>query len=607
MKSHNELLVLATEILKDFQSLATYGSLRRDAETIASRVKDEGLSFLTITLPNFGDDFFRSLELGYVDSTYFRSYKKYGRIPAFLQGIVSLVFDWSTGELLNEPDIAAIKHVRQLAYMFKKVKMPCTKERNIRAIKKFIQDEADLEEKISYENCYKFSNVCRLLWDPFVYNIDFSSVFAGDIDVCRHGPGATAEGCTSNGKFACGTYHDRLEQFFPYLGTYQSIGAFQGREFQDVTFVPRSQEQPVKVTLVPKTLKTPRIIAIEPACMQYAQQGLSSIIRKMIDTNPLSRGHINFDDQRVNQRLALSSSANRKFATLDLSSASDRVPYELALSMFAANDELQQALDAARSWRAKLPSGDVITLKKFASMGSAVCFPVEAMYFYTICVMAQLEDRRLPVTYDNIKRVCRDVYVYGDDIIIPTRTVATTISELQKYHCKVGADKSFWKSYFRESCGVDAYYGIDVTPIYIRSTCPDGGVDKAGSEIISWTKTSNLLYKSGYWRAADYMSSLVETRIKTRLPIVHENSPALGKTSFQRMVSIHRWGKRYHRPEIRALVAEAVYQKDKIDNYHALTKSLSLCGLNVSTDKKRLQRSARHGTARLRYQWVAAL
>ncbi len=41
----------------------------RDLETIRSRVKHQGVSFLTITLPNSYKDFERSVEVGYIDST----------------------------------------------------------------------------------------------------------------------------------------------------------------------------------------------------------------------------------------------------------------------------------------------------------------------------------------------------------------------------------------------------------------------------------------------------------------------------------------------------------------------------------------------------------
>jgi len=36
----------------------------RDLEAVRSRIKDEGISFLTITLPDFCKDFERSVEVG---------------------------------------------------------------------------------------------------------------------------------------------------------------------------------------------------------------------------------------------------------------------------------------------------------------------------------------------------------------------------------------------------------------------------------------------------------------------------------------------------------------------------------------------------------------
>jgi hypothetical protein len=147
---------------------------------------------------------------------------------------------------------------------------------------------------------------------------------------------------------------------------------------EDVTFDTPELEQPVKVVLVPKTLKGPRVIAEEPCCMQYVQQGIRDVLYDLLENkNRFTSGHINFRDQTVNQSLALASSSDGRLATIDLSDASDRVPYDLALLMFQSNPEVMEAIDSCRSLRAVLPSGQVIgPLRKFASMGSALCFPV---------------------------------------------------------------------------------------------------------------------------------------------------------------------------------------------------------------------------------------
>ena len=95
MKSHvSELLELATIIYIDGVAKCTDVSLDiRDLDTLRSRTEHEGLSFLTITLPDFGKDFDRSLSEGQIEPTFFRSFRKNGGIPAFLQGILVHVFE----------------------------------------------------------------------------------------------------------------------------------------------------------------------------------------------------------------------------------------------------------------------------------------------------------------------------------------------------------------------------------------------------------------------------------------------------------------------------------------------------------------------------------
>lgn len=95
MKSHeSELLEVAFCVYKDAVAKCTDVTLDvRDLLTLKSRFEDEGLSFLTITLPTFGKDFDLSLAQGGIDSTLFRSFKKRAKAPAFLQGFFSHIFD----------------------------------------------------------------------------------------------------------------------------------------------------------------------------------------------------------------------------------------------------------------------------------------------------------------------------------------------------------------------------------------------------------------------------------------------------------------------------------------------------------------------------------
>jgi len=64
-----------------------------------------------------------------------------------------------------------------------------------------------------------------------------------------------------------------------------------------------------------------------------------------------------------------------------------------------------------------------------------------------------------------------DFLVYGDDIIVPTSVVDELVKLLGFLGFEVNTEKSFSDPdlRFRESCGLDAYNGVDVTPVYVRS------------------------------------------------------------------------------------------------------------------------------------------
>jgi hypothetical protein len=611
----------------------------RDLETMRSRVENEGLSFLTITLPQFAKDFERSLANGHIDPTTFRSFAKVGAIPAFLQGMLGLIFDRDTGRILHEKqplksgvasrDIPPlVDSVRQICCAFKKLEVECTPARTYKSLQSFIEIEQSFQEfSLSPQDVDDFRRVTAVLWAPLVSHIRLSDCNP------KHGPGATAEHAAGNSKYVWKYWHERLEPFFPIIGNGYPLGLPpDSGELEEVTFIPAELEQPVRVTPVPKTLKGPRIIAIEPCCMQFVQQGIRDQLYKLLESDRLAAGHVNFRDQSVNQRLAIESSVSGQLATIDLSDASDRVPRDLALEMFRFNPDIRDAIEACRSTRAEMPDGTVIgPLGKFASMGSALCFPVEAMYFYTICVLALLKERNLPITFRNCQKVSGELYVYGDDIICPSTNAIAVLDYLQKYNCKVNSAKSFWTGKFRESCGVDAYDGELVTPVYLHHPRPKNG--RQCREIVSWTATANLFYKKGYWHTATLMFSILE-RIIGPMPYVSDTSSALGRKSYlgyeSHFQNIGRWNSELHRIEVLAMVPEPVYRVDRLEDYGALSKSLSCVSardnksrsggesessLSISADRQgrliysrslRLERFALHGAVALKRRWVPA-
>jgi hypothetical protein len=548
--------------------------------------------------------------------------------------MLSRIFDQETGRINDEiteyPLYASIvSAVRQICLAFKKIKLPCTPEREKMAVEGFIANELSFQEfSLSDEARSRFSNVAFVLWNRVLRGLRV------DMLSPRHGPGQTAERRSGNRKYVWQRWHERLEPFFPFAGSAYSpsVGEMctQHWVLNYCSFTPAEEEQPVRVVLVPKTLKGPRVIAIEPCCMQYVQQAVRNELYRRFESTYPFKGHVNFSDQGINQALAMASSIDGRLATIDLSDASDRVPLDLAMEMFRSNPDLHDLILACRSTRAELPgTGEILFLNKFASMGSALCFPVEAMYFYTICVIALLESRNLPVSRKNVVKCASEIFVYGDDILVPVPEAASVLDHLQMYNCKVNTSKTFYSGKFRESCGVDAYAGYMVTPVYLGTAPPENR--QQASRLISWIATANQFAKNGYQRVAHVLFEKVEGLLG-QLPPVDENSPVLGRISSWYPCKLRkRWNKVLQRMEVNVWTPRPVYRTDVLSGYAALMKCLirlegridpaaswegfsfnmqddtqAFTSLVSSLDVKHLERSALHGEVAINRRWVPA-
>jgi len=548
------------------------------------RVKDEGESFLTITLPNFCSDFERSLETGLVVPGYFLGFKKVKSLPAFMQGLMELVFDKVSGELLPKPSSEAILCIRQVCLMFKKLQKPCSPERVSKAYDKFVECEYEVRvgnETVSTRDRSDFRALSSLLWTKVLGKLD------GDL-ACyslmpRHGPGATAERISGNQKYNLHSWHGRLEVTFPVveygIPSYSALG-----ELSSIDFIEPGAEPPVRVITVPKTLKTPRIIAIEPVCMQYTQQAVSRELMYLMEHHPLTSGHINFSNQKVNRDLAFQSSISGCFATLDLSEASDRVSALLVSDMLNDLPLVREAIFACRTTSAAV-EGEILPLNKFASMGSALCFPIESMVFYTILILGEIRRLNLPISMRSIELARSTAFVYGDDLIVPSDAASHTCSILKAFGLKVNTKKSFWTGKFRESCGMDAYDGIDVTPVYVRNMLPTGMHDV--SLAVSAVAAANHFYSKGWWQTAQLIRDWVED-ILGPLPYVADTASCLGWRSVRYGHSVQGWDSYLHTPLVKSYVLKTQQLQDPLDGYPALMKfflqgPIRSMGMNLDT------------------------
>jgi len=576
----------------------------RDIITVTARVKDEGYSFLTITLPSFEKDLLKSLDQGWVGSDQFSGFHRSGGLPAFLQGFLCRIFDSVSGVLLPEPCIDSIFAVRQLTGVFGKLGLECTKQRTDEAMQGYVQCESDVASADRRWGDYT----------PFQsLRTSFAMLFGDSIDrlnrdlresrydrfVPKHGPGATADRLVGNQKFNQSVWHSRLEEVFP-VGEFIIPNWRHYLSLERIDIREPGKEQPVRVISVPKTLKAPRIIAIEPTCMQYTQQAILAALRASMEEDKFLHGWITLDDQTPNQRMALEGSFGGKLATIDLSEASDRVSNQLVRFLLAPWPDFNQAVDACRSRSADVPDHGVIRLAKFASMGSALTFPIETMVFLAIC-FDRLRASNTHLRAPDLKRLgARVLRAYGDDLIVPTSIVRDVISDLETLGLKVNANKTFYKGSFRESCGKDYYAGADVSIVRCRSVFPTSHRD--ANEVAAMVSFRNQLYYAGCWTTCQWLDKKI-TKILGVFPLLATTSPGLGRHSHLPL-SVYPGTVRgpYQRLEVKALILRAPVPVNGISGLSALMKCLVTDYLNP--DEKHLERSGRPKSLSTKLRWV---
>jgi len=260
-----------------------------------------------------------------------------------------------------------------------------------------------------------------------------------------------------------------------------------------------------RVILVPKDSRGPRLISCEPLEFQWVQQGLGASLVSLVESHPLTRCNVHFTDQSCNQIGALYGSRRGRYATLDLKDASDRVTVGLVRLLFPKH--ISDVLMDCRTLATVLPDGTILKLKKFAPMGSALCFPVLALTIWAIVNACSTDaDAR------------ESILVYGDDVIIRADETANVITQLESFGLKVNRDKSCYLGFFRESCGVDAYLGTNVTPVRLKNCWTSR---PCADTYMSYLNFSNNLYKKGFPITSDLIARMLYS-VYTDIPSVDE-------------------------------------------------------------------------------------
>ncbi len=530
----------------------------RDILTLRSRYRDEGLPFITITLPRLDDLLLAGLRDGVLPTVV--GWRARCAYPEFLRDLWAGIFE-RDGVLRDSPSVNAIRWLRQISRTFKKVFEVCSADRVEASIEKWVGLDASLPSRSDIKSSLD-------PYAPMVAQILFGSVIGSAISSPlkgRHGPGAVSERFGANSRWdfkSISVSADSLIGSESFRPSWESLSQRP----------PSFGIVPARLEAVPKTAEKPRLICIEASYNQFMQQALMHNLR-----DGLERAHsvCSFIDQTTNREMALESSVSGRFATIDLSDASDRVSLPLVEELFGFNPAFLRYLRLSRSPFVQLPGGDLVLLTKFASMGSALTFPVEAMVF-TALVVTSICRRSGDFSARTIRYLGRQGHglsVYGDDIIVAVEHAQTVMDDLETVGLKVNRSKSFLSGKFRESCGMDAYDGWDVTPVYMRRGIPRnrGEVD----ETISLTSFRNQIWaKYGNCRTVQGIDEYLTRRCG--LTFVPEGTDAIGlwlSPSSDDSIRV-RWNLALQRLETWALKPKYSYREDRGTDDGTLLKSL---------------------------------
>lgn len=413
----------------------------RDKHTFLQRATGEGENFLCVVLPQLGKDFESTLISGepLVITSRFKL-KPGTKVPLFLNSLFLRVLN-GDGTVRCWKDTGTIRAIRQLCLLAYKLERPYNDQMVSAAVRDFIERDAALNQAIDLKG--PLVRRARGILGRVLSGLDPVNCIG------KNSAGAVAKRTPNYTKWSSFRWDERLNASFPYDKYFFYNESHFCDELQEFLAMPEVVEPCARLVAVPKDSRGPRLICCEPLEHQFIQQGLMQMLYRRVETHPLTRGFVNFTNQQINGDLAEIGSETQLLGTMDLKDASDRVRWDLVQEMFP--QEWVNALDACRT-RSIDCEGVLIETKKFAPMGSSVCFPVEALVFWALLVSA----------------FNRPVWVYGDDIILETALVERAADVLESYDLKINRAKTCYRTPFRESCGKEFCAGKDVGYVKLR-------------------------------------------------------------------------------------------------------------------------------------------
>jgi hypothetical protein len=634
----NSVAVLPN-IIKDVKAAyPTMKSLDKDLERLFTLVANRGMASLMLDLPNLDSILLKGIETGRLslEGPLSTAVSKKIHVPRLFSGLWLRIFN-SSGAIRSDPDVNSILMLRFVSNFFKKIEVRCSPSRMSNAVGEYYDieeclrdpdllwsdSEFDHFERIhSVHFCdglddahaipstssggmakveclaYRLQRICDSVAGELGYFDPYTFTGAvGRSDCAKrylsHGRGSVSDLKRYEDKYVLPGWSERLQRVFPHdaFGCYRFDNTLEYDKWNDA---PTS-----KLIAVPKTLAKPRLIASEPVANQWCQQiTLRFLVERMKDTR--LGWFLDLSNQKLSQDMVLLQSTLRngesRLATVDLSSASDRLTCWAIERFLRRNPPLLDALQASRTpfLRDGVTGRKELPLKKFASQGTGVTFPIQSLFFLC-CALASLGCTSLK----HAKHWKGQVRVYGDDIIIPKHGYDNLRLLLSFLELKVNEDKSFVNGGFKESCGMDAFRGYDVTPVRPKTLVVRG--PKTEQAMLD---VANNLFKKGFWHTAKWFDSTIEKG--NYFPIIGLQSGATGRVSFCGGKVDHlksRWNPDYQRDEIRVTTYNS---RTPVISHSTTSGIFQYFAENPSQDQKWSSGVRQESTLRKKYGWVAS-
>lgn len=442
---------------------------------LRNRVKNEGIGFLTVTLPSLGDAILESLETGVFRCPTAFERKGNCALPKHLaEGLLLYCFS-PDGSLRPDYSADTLRRMLQLCMYMKKLVLPADSNMVRKATRGFLERN----EKVGAK-CAEVVAAMRNIASELHSTLSFPSVLSSLL--ChppRHTSGAVAN------KAAMLVGGDPVKHW-TYRRSAESHGCSDiMSEWKDYYAVLPGEEaatltpnRVMEYACVPKTATKVRVIGLVEADITYERVSLDAAMRDYLKYTTKS---VEFRDQTINQKLALKGSLDGSWATIDSSAASDSVSTEL-VEQVLGGFELFDSLLATRCTQVRISKDfwkeeTTRRLNIYSGMGDINCFAMLSFMMYlssTAGIMLELGVD--PRTAINI--AAGALRIYGDDVVVRREYLSGALRGMGGAGFVVNTSKSCTRvpraglrhGIRRESCGVDYVDGNDITPLYLRVT-----------------------------------------------------------------------------------------------------------------------------------------